>query len=69
MDTVAGDAVGAVHAARITRLRNGTPIAQNCINHYSPLVSVEEAIKLFEQNKVAFVTRDDAKAVLAAVSK
>jgi hypothetical protein len=69
MDTLDGEARGPIYGARITRQRNGTPIAQNCIMRYRTPGTVEEAIKLFGQNKVAFVNREDAKAVLAAVSE
>jgi hypothetical protein len=67
--SLAGEAGGPVYGARITRLRNGTPIAPNCIMRYQKPVSVDEAVALFAANKVAFVNREDAKAVLAIVNK
>jgi hypothetical protein len=56
-----------IAAARITRLKGGQIYAAHCLLNYSKPVGVEEAIRLVQADKIAFVRRSDAHKVLDAL--
>ena len=56
-----------IAAARITRLKGGKIYAAHCLLNYNKPVSVEEAVRLVQAGKIAFVRRSDAHKVLDAL--